>query len=455
MRAKAASQGQITIPPKRWPSVFVFNPFAEGYIAQGKAFTPVKHQLKLAQDLANLPQFLGGPGDFVLTPRRPSGEFLRRLEAAGLGAPEFVELKAGGIDPESRVCQEKFSALRPWAWGPDSVELLAPLFAQVAGDKRTAGQCYNDAVAQLYSKARSAAILREVLSGRAGSSWLCSESEAGTAADTLEEALRVITEFRRGGHHKLVVKEALGVAGHNSIRLWEPELLAAQRKWMANALAHGRQLVIEPWLERARDFSVQFEMGPAGLKLCGFTGLVTDLKGQFLANWAAPDFARHLPTQVTARLSAKISASHLVDFYEEVRERLEGELQRAGYQGPAGVDAFVYRAREGGCRLKPIVEMNPRYTMGRLTLELMRHTAPGCHGLFRLVGGAAARGFGGLAACGQALMAGDPVRVETGKIRAGTLCLNDPGQAQSCLAVFRAGAWARPGQNTHEIAVGD
>src|SRR5882724_5461757 len=42
----------------RTPSVFIFNPFAEGHIAHGNRFTPGKHQAMLARDLANLPQFL-------------------------------------------------------------------------------------------------------------------------------------------------------------------------------------------------------------------------------------------------------------------------------------------------------------------------------------------------------------------------------------------------------------
>ena len=42
----------------RTPSVFVFNPFAEGRIAEGKTFNPTKHQAQLARDLENLPQFL-------------------------------------------------------------------------------------------------------------------------------------------------------------------------------------------------------------------------------------------------------------------------------------------------------------------------------------------------------------------------------------------------------------
>ncbi len=56
------------------------------------------------------------------------------------------------------------------------------------------------------------------------------------AVDTLEDALGAIAAIRCRGHHRVVVKEAHGLAGHNAIRLWEPEMLPAQRQWLAHAL---------------------------------------------------------------------------------------------------------------------------------------------------------------------------------------------------------------------------
>ena len=49
------------------------------------------------------------------------------------------------------------------------------------------------------------------------------------------------------------------------MRLFEPELLENQRRWLANALRDGRKFVVEPWLERLADFSAQLEMTPEGL----------------------------------------------------------------------------------------------------------------------------------------------------------------------------------------------
>src|SRR6185312_6153352 len=169
----------------RTPSVFVFNPFAEGYIANGKRFTPVKHQVLLARDLANLPQFLCRADDIVLVPKRPATEFLSGIKQAGFALPEFVELKNGRVDEMGAVRERKLGGLRPWAWGPDSVELLQPLFANVSGETCARDERFNSDIARLYSKAWSADFLKKVIASpkiaEIGEGWLCGEQEAGVA----------------------------------------------------------------------------------------------------------------------------------------------------------------------------------------------------------------------------------------------------------------------------------
>src|ERR1043166_5830502 len=106
----------------RTPSVFVFNPFAESYIAHGKNFTPGKHQAQLARDLANLPQFLCRQDDIVLVEQRPSVHFLSELKQTGFALPEFVEWRRGRIERDHNNVQRKLGTIRPWAWGPGRSE---------------------------------------------------------------------------------------------------------------------------------------------------------------------------------------------------------------------------------------------------------------------------------------------------------------------------------------------
>jgi uncharacterized ferritin-like protein (DUF455 family) len=504
----------------RTPNVFWFNPLSEAVLAQGGGFTPGKIQATLTRDLAALPMFLAREDDVVLVPRRPAVGFLSGLKQAGFPLPEFVEIGAqsardresaaaswsaaaeqgeasavspdqtgerpsarpaaesGGKPPHSKTLprsldplrERKLGRLRPWAWGPDSVEFLAPLFANLSGEVRRPAECFNPAVAELYSKAWSADFLRAWLDegvnkvGQAASlpetgeslgrrpacpAWLCADEDVGVAVDSIPDALSAIRTIRDRGHHRIVVKQALGLAGQNALRLWEPDLLPTQLRWLENLFAQGRRAVVEPWLERLADFSVQLEMTASGLELIGYAGLLNDVRGQFQANYAAPDFSRRLPAAVTDCFRGHAEAlRRLPRLYPELLPRLAAELRAAGFLGPLGIDAFVYRDAAGNPRLKPIVEINPRYTMGRLTLELMKRLAPGSHGCFRLINRPQLRALGqpDFPTLAQLLTQRDPVQLEgepVPRLRSGTVCLNDPAEAEVCLAVFQA---TPPGQ---------
>lgn len=439
----------------RTPNVFVFNPFAEARIAHGKSFNPTKYQAQLARDLANLPQFLCRQDDIVLVNEKPSVEFLSGIKQVGCALPEFVELESRAI-----LASRKLGRLRPWAWGPNSVELLEPIFANLTGEHRTASGSFNPEIAKLYSKAWSAELLEKILAGRAAlrsnqnreaaqqrrptdDHWLCTEEEVGVAVNSLAEALEVVAQIRQRGHHKIVVKESLGLAGSNAMRLFEPEILETHRRWIANALANQQQLVVEPWLERALDFSVQLEMSDEGLKLCGYTGLLNDARGQFQANVALPGHQKKIPANLIALFPEPPDiAQRLHALFADIFDLLEAELRRVNFSGPLGIDAFAYRAADGKTRLKPIVEINPRYTMGRVTVELMKHVAPGSRGEFRLIGlkQVVAEGLADFPAYARVLSQCRPIQLKgepSPRISEGAICLNDPAQAQACLAVFQ------------------
>jgi hypothetical protein len=444
----------------RTPQVFLFNPLAEGYIARGLGFTPAAPARQLARDLAHLPQFLARRDDVVVVPEAPASDFLATLKLAGFELPEFLvapegvrlgnRLDNGFVDGvgdglTDLLGERKLGGLRPWAWAPDSLERLGPLFPQVTGDDRGPDDCFNPRIAELYSKAWSVRFLREIHSELASVfPALCPIETVGLPVTDLTAALEAILDFRARGFHRLVVKQALGLAGANAIRLWEPELLETQRRWMAESLEAGQTLVVEPWLERLADFSVQFERAAGGLRRIGFTDLFNDHRGQFLANGASPGFERRPPARVVRAFNSWPDAPGLLRrVYEVVASALETRLAAVRFRGPIGIDALVCQTPEGP-RLKPVVEINPRYTMGRLTLELMRVVAPGSHGLFRLVNRSQlkAAGLSTFAEYAQDAVRRHPLHLAGSpqpRLREGAVCLNDPSRVQVCLALWVVG----------------
>lgn len=130
-------------------------------------------------------------------------------------------------------------------------------------------------------------------------------------------------------------------------------------------------------------------------------------------------------------------------------ERLQAELgvalKEKGYRGPVGVDAFVFKGADGRCRFKPVVEINPRYTMGRLALELMRQAAPGSEGRLALVseGRVREKGFDGLipfARHVEEILPMERVGEPVPKMRRGCVILNEPERAKRVMGLFLVGS---------------
>ncbi len=118
--------------------------------------------------------------------------------------------------------------------------------------------------------------------------------------------------------------------------------------WIEKALASGEPVVLEPWVEREADFSVQLEVGEK-VEVLAVLELLVTAQGAYRGNRIGT-----VPAAV---------ADELARVAREVGEALRVE----GYRGPAGVDAY----RSGG-KLRPLVEVNPRFTMGRIALAVAR-----------------------------------------------------------------------------------
>jgi hypothetical protein len=69
----------------------------------------------------------------------------------------------------------------------------------------------------------------------------------------------------------------------------------------------------------------------------------------------------------------RIFSGHAVE--EELRESTAQVAVAAaarGFFGPCGVDAFVFRGPDGEAVLRPVVELNARFTTGTVTAGLIR-----------------------------------------------------------------------------------
>ena len=109
------------------------------------------------------------------------------------------------------------------------------------------------------------------------------------------------------------------------------------------------------------------------------------------------------------------------------------------YVGPVGVDALVYRDRDGELRLKPVVEVNPRFTMGRIALNMAREVNAARTALWLVMGTSELQraGAGSAGEFAEKLEVAHPIEMTAGgQISRGALLTTDPRVAEAFVSVL-------------------
>lgn len=333
----------------RAPDVYRFNPSCESSWAQGSARPSLPAPVRdVASDLELMPMYLAAPDDIVMVNALPSASFLESLVAAGFEPPRFVARDS----PELR--ERALGRACPWGWSPDS----AAEFASLGCRESPNWEPWRD----LHSKAWSTRLLNELLeSGR----WPDDGLLQGRVVRDLASAESAIADFANDG--PVLLKAPLAAAGRHQQRIGD-ELRTPQANWAKKVLAEQGELVVEPLLDKILDLSVLLRVSQSGsTKVLGWTRFETDRLGRYRGTRV---------TRPTDDLSPELLRFLYSGGAQQLRKRFRAlgfwvgdRLADAGYFGPAGIDLLVYRGRDG-LGIKPIVEINPRFTMGHVALSL-------------------------------------------------------------------------------------
>lgn len=154
--------------------------------------------------------------------------------------------------------------------------------------------------------------------------------------------------LREASNAAWLFKKPFGFAGRGQRRLvGEPS--KDDRRWLDDALRHGGFLA-EPWLDIERELSLHGLLDGSGRYTLG--RVCVQRTDRFRA-WAST--ARAGPDDIDATQAATLRAR---------AESVADALARAGYFGPFGIDAYLWRTARGKVELNPLSELNARYTMG-------------------------------------------------------------------------------------------
>ena len=395
----------------RPPRLFSFHPFVEEDVAGRAQAARVRF---IERDLGSLPMFLCHREDVVIG-TRPGLGMLKRLHEAGFEIPQFAEAPGDLGD-------RAIGALCPWGWSP--------------GVAKSLGRTWDPAHRLLYDKTWAFERRRDLLKS-SDSSVLA--PLAGAVCGQLHDVEALV-----GSGGTWIAKAPFSSSGQHRIRLRGTADAPALR-WLERTLADG-PIVVEPWYERVADLSMQLEVGADDTQIVGISRFWTagngSYRGALIDSWT-----RGLPAEVARFAHGGVRRGAVTLALEQAAFAVADGARALGYRGPAGIDAMIVRV-DGQLALVPILEVNPRYSMGRVALRLRERCAG--HGRWLFLQRAqieAARGsVQGFVDAVEAV----PLVVDGG-LRQGALFTNDPHTAEQIFTLLVVGPTP---QQTSEILAG-
>ena len=405
----------------RPPIVYWLNVGCEDEVANGRAsFVMPKRLRELETDLGGVMSFLARPDDIVVVERRPGVGFLTALHAAGFVMPQFVDVAKAYAEIGPRLC-EKFE---PWGKSPASARRYESL-----GGKWQVPYILPEH-AEVFSKAWSAALYREI----------APETARSIVCRDLDGVDRALGAF--GVVSDKLLKAPLGSSGrhmHRVVASAVAEIPGNLTGWVTKILSEQGSVLVEPWDARVVDLSVQIQVEATGVTVLGVTRFLTDARGQYVAH----RLGRKLD-DLAPPLRRRIYEGRFFERLSEIAQQVGDALRRRGFIGPAGIDAYVYAAPGDPqeFHLRPLVEINARFTMGRVALALDQRILPSAEAGWFHVGVRDVEGFGftSLAALAAAWAAEFPLRLRHGLIESGVLPTTDPTAATMMATFIVAGA---------------
>lgn len=376
----------------RPPNIFHFNPAAESEIARKKiGFTPAKAVSNLQNDCGSLMQFLAANDDIILLEKKPTIQFLEKIQTCGYPVPQFLEINPKFVNNNS-INQSYISQFCPWGWSPESINLFEKFKDKINIKNYFFENIHSNKVLQdytlsTYSKVYSVKLYKEIYTSLKNLySILPPIDLSPILAKNLPDALNAIHYFyTQKNINKIVLKAPLGCAGQNMLRIESPNLSIAENNWLNKILQQQNAIIIEPWYNKVVDLSYQAKISPEGKYIgIGSTRFITDKKGQYKGTIVGKK-THDLDKNITKFLYTPHDIfCNIEDILLHTSKLIGEKLRENNFTGPFGIDAFVYEDPSAllGYRLKFLSELNPRFTMGRVAIELSKRIQAGAYAVW-------------------------------------------------------------------------
>ena len=399
--------------------IYFFNPTCEMAVANGSTNYMAPALLRRFEiELSTLPLIYCKTGDIILTKSLPDRQFSDRLESAGFRLPTFMKIESVLSDNSMIAIDKGF--LLPWGWSPVTHQLLAPLKSGCCNEFLNSPVArWQESHKELFSRKSALNILHKVIIKKLNN--ILSINDIPRICTTHEQIISLHQRW-----DKMVVKSPWSSSGRGLQILLSNNYNRTNQQVISGFLKHQGYVAAEPWHAKVIDLSFQFfSYGNGSIVYQGLTSFTTDLSGRYLGN-----NIQELPDGLSSELLAFINEN-----IPPVRKALQDELilsrYATDYYGWIGIDILIYKSIDNQLLIHPCLEINCRFTMGTIAINLRDRLSDQSTGEFKIFFGKE----GEFAEFCSEMIVSRPLKIEHEKLVKGFLPLS-PVHEKCCFGAY-------------------
>lgn len=336
-----------------------FNPGHEIAVLNASPYyTARKSMLAMCRDLAFLPAWYADKDDFVIVDKSFNKEYYAYLtNSLGKIATAIASHELGSYSQEE---------VELWGISPQAIHYFTEINKVSETNLRLPE--WNDAFRYLNSRQAAKDCLEELIKSIPQISSL--------VIPRFYSDLKQLEEDVEKSSRLLLAKAPYSSSGRGLLWIPSTGISRTERQILHGIFKKQGSVSLEVVLDRQLDFAMEFMSdGKGNILFAGYSLFYTSEKGAYLGNFLGSQ--QHIENI----LSEKIPLSLL----EKVKERLMlilSDKYAHCYKGCIGVDMMTYK-ENNNYFLHPCVEINMRYNMGFLALQLSRnYISPSSQGRF-------------------------------------------------------------------------
>jgi hypothetical protein len=354
-------------------NVFLFNPTCEMAIANDTvSYMPPTHLRKFESDISVLMGFAGSGNDYLISDNKnETSLFYDSMAELGFDLPKVL-----GFENIGSWNSGEIKKLSPWGWSRAAHRILSPLkpFCSNSFINSPVSQ-WKTSDSNFYSRRTSVGFLAKVKS-KAKSLNYISIPYSPLVVDSMEE----IERWMSVNTPPYVFKTPWSSSGRGLYPVLSDEFVKRSEDWVRSRLKQQKELIVESWLNKILDISFQFYIhSDERIDFLGVNFFEAGSDGSFKREFIGfPQNSKHESLLKT-----------LPDrWVSEIEELLIETMREQGfgkhYCGPAGIDGIIFLDENSRTKVHPCIEINFRYNMGMLNMELMKKLHPDAVGAWQI-----------------------------------------------------------------------